>query len=54
MRFDAANKFYVILTDKENPFDNWKSKRNVRLLKNEINEKANAFEESRLNQVPLR
>ena len=51
MRFDAANRFYVVLIDRENPFDSWKLKRNVRLLKNKINEKVNAFEESQLNQV---
>lgn len=51
MRFDAANRFYLVLIDRKNPFDSWKLKRNVRLLKNEINKKINIFEESQLNKI---
>lgn len=36
MRFDAANRFFVVLVDSENPFESWKLKRNVSLLKNKI------------------
>lgn len=36
MRFDAANRFFVVLVDSDNPFDSWKLKRNVNLLKDKI------------------
>lgn len=36
MRFDAANRFFVVLVDSENPFESWKLKRNVNLLKDKI------------------
>lgn len=36
MRFDAANRFYLILVDSENIYESWKLKRNVNLLKKEI------------------
>lgn len=39
MRFDAANRFFVVLMDTNNLFDSWKLKRNVDLLKNNINRK---------------
>ena len=51
MRFDAANRFYVVLVDKENPFDSWKLKRNVNLLKNGIRNKINSFNSDSLNKV---
>ena len=51
MRFDAANRFYVILIDKKNPFDSWKLKRNVNLLKEGIKNKINSFNPDALNKV---
>lgn len=51
MRFDAANRFYVVLTDSENIFDSWKLKRNVNLLKKEINNKLLSFSKDNLNNV---
>lgn len=51
MRFDAANRFYVILIDSNNIFDSWKLKRNVNLLKTEINQKVNSFRSQDLNTV---
>ncbi len=51
MRFDAANRFYVILIDKEHPFDSWKLKRNVNLLKEAIKNKIAAFHSDNLNKV---
>lgn len=51
MRFDAANRFYVVLIDRENPFDSWKLKRNVNLLKEGINNKINLFDSSKLNMI---
>ena len=51
MRFDAANRFYVILIDSKNIFDSWKLKRNVSLLKETINKKINSFNKSKLNNI---
>lgn len=51
MRFDAANRFYVVLIDKENPFDSWKLKRNVNLLKEGIRKKIDSFNSNKLNKV---
>lgn len=51
MRFDAANRFYVVLTDSDNIFDSWKLKRNVSLLKSEINKKLESFSNKKLNYV---
>ena len=38
-RFDAANRFFIILTDTKNIFESWKLKRNLPLLRREINKK---------------
>ena len=38
-RFDATNRFFIILTDTKNIFESWKLKRNLPLLKQEINRK---------------
>jgi len=51
MRFDAANRFYVVLIDREKPFESWKLKRNVNLLKEGINEKINSFDKNNLNLI---
>lgn len=50
-RFDAANRFYIVLIDRANPHDSWKLKRNGNLLKDKINEKINAFDENNLNEI---
>lgn len=42
-RFDATNRFFLILTDTENIFDSWKLKRNLPLLTREINHKISQF-----------
>lgn len=42
-RFDATNRFFLILTDRENIFDSWKLKRNLPLLTREINRKITQF-----------
>lgn len=42
-RFDATNRFFLILTDTENIFDSWKLKRNLPLLTREINKKISQF-----------
>lgn len=53
-RFDAANRFYVVLTDSENISDSWKLKRNVDLLKTEINNKLSAFSRDKLNNISFK
>lgn len=50
-RFDAANRFYIVLIDRVNSHESWKLKRNVSLLKDKINEKVNRFNENTLNEI---
>lgn len=50
-RFDAANRFYLVLIDSEDLSDSWKLKRNVNLLKNKINEKLESFSKNHLTKV---
>jgi hypothetical protein len=50
-RFDASNRLFLILIDKNNMEDSWKMKRNIELLNDEVNsylEKFNAKEASNL------
>lgn len=42
-RFDASNRFFLILTDVDNIYDSWKLKRNISLLRTEITKKLNAI-----------
>lgn len=51
MRFDAANRFYLILVDSDNIYDSWKLKRNVNLLKKQIDNKVNEFNKNNLQEV---
>lgn len=51
MRFDAANRFYVVLIDKEQPFESWKLKRNVDLIKTGVNTKLESFNRDNLNKI---
>ena len=51
MRFDAANRFYLVLVDSENIYDSWKLKRNVNLLKREINAKLSDFDNKNINKI---
>ena len=51
MRFDAANRFYIVLIDRENPFDGWKLKRNQNLLRAKINDKIESFDKNNLNEI---
>lgn len=37
MRFDASNRFFLIVIDRGKPFDSWKLKRNTQLLSESIN-----------------
>lgn len=54
MRFDAANRFYLVLVDSENIYDSWKLKRNVNLLKKEIKAKLSKFDKEKLNEITFR
>ena len=51
MRFDAANRFYIVLIDRENPFDGWKLKRNQNLLRDKIGSKLESFDRNNLNEI---
>jgi len=56
-RFDAANRLFLILTDKEKYFESWKLKRNNALLKSKIhnkldNMKANNVKKIHFNRKP--
>ena len=51
MRFDAANRFYVVLIDKEKPFESWRLKRNLSLIKTAVNSKLDSFDGKNLNKV---
>lgn len=50
-RFDAANRFYLVLVDSDNIYESWKLKRNVNLLKQEIDKKLMKFDKNNLNKV---
>jgi hypothetical protein len=36
-RFDASNRFFLILTDENDIYDSWKLKRSINFLKEKIN-----------------
>lgn len=51
-RFDAANRLFLVLIDKENMDESWKMKRNIELLGDEVNlylNKFNAKDTAKLN-----
>lgn len=41
-RFDASNRFFIVLVNRENFFEGWKMKRSIGLLKEKTNEFLNA------------
>lgn len=51
MRFDAANRFYLVLVDSENIYESWTLKRNVNLLKKEIQAKLESFNSEKINNI---
>ncbi|MBQ6843621.1 MAG: hypothetical protein IJO60_03170 [Agathobacter sp.] len=51
MRFDAANRIYLVLIDSNNMYDSWKLKRNVKLLKKSIDEQMDKFDDNDLHNV---
>jgi len=44
-RFDASNRFFLILTDENDIYESWKLKRNVNLLRERINAHLDAISE---------
>lgn len=50
-RFDAANRFFIVLVDTEDVYNSWKLKRNVKLIKDAINTKLDSFSSKKLNHV---
>ena len=50
-RFDAANRFYLILIDSENIYESWKLKRNSNLLKKEIYRNLKDFDRDKLRTI---
>lgn len=50
-RFDASNRFFIVLVDSDNIYDSWKLKRNGSFLKEKIDEKLNSFEKNKLNKI---
>ena len=51
MRFDAANRLYVVLIDSERYFDSWKLKRNMNLIKDKILSKVNEISSENKNFI---
>lgn len=52
-RFDAANKFFLVLIDANNLEDSWKLKRNKELLSNSINLHLNGMNRANIEQLNL-
>lgn len=50
-RFDASNRFFIVLIDTEDIFNSWKLKRNVRLIKDAIDIKLKKFSSDSLNHI---
>lgn len=51
MRFDAANRLYLVLIDTNNIYDSWKLKRNVNLIKMRINEELEKIDVNKLRKI---
>lgn len=45
-RFDASNRFFIVLIDQQNMYDSWKLKRNIMLIKKSIEEKVKNISEN--------
>jgi hypothetical protein len=52
-RFDAANRFFVVLIDINHLSESWKLKRNKKLLSEEINNYLNANERIDFNKLKI-
>lgn len=51
MRFDASNRFYVVLVDSNNFYESWKLKRNKNFLVADVNKKLDAFTKTKVNKI---
>lgn len=52
-RFDAANRFFIVLIDRNNLEESWKLKRNREILNQQINDFLNANKNVDFNQLQL-
>lgn len=52
-RFDAANRLFLILIDKENMEESWKMKRNIELLSDEVNSYLDNFDAKNTTALDL-
>lgn len=53
LRFDAANRLFIILIDKNNFDESWKLKRNLDLLKPAINDYLDNFKNKNINDLKI-
>jgi hypothetical protein len=52
-RFDAANRLFLVLIDKNNLEESWKMKRNIELLKDSINDYLGAFNPKNISKLAV-
>lgn len=52
-RFDAANRLFLVLIDKENMEDSWKMKRNIELLNEEVNNYLDRFDAKKSSALDI-
>jgi len=52
-RFDAANRLFLVLIDKENMDESWKMKRNVDLLRDDVNLYLNKFDPKDISKLDI-
>lgn len=45
-RFDASNRFFIVLIDQQNMYDSWKLKRNINLIKSSLEKKVKNYSEN--------
>lgn len=50
-RFDASNRFFIVLVDSNNIYDSWKLKINGNFLRKKIYEKLNSFDKNKLKEI---
>lgn len=50
-RFDASNRFFLILIDENNYFESWKLKRNFKLLEKEITKKLDSISKQNIKEI---
>lgn len=52
-RFDAANRLFLVLVDKNNVEESWKMKRNLDLLRNTINSYLDKFNGKEIEKLKI-